>query len=46
MMGEGAMSPINLKVDSLQPSSFGVWIKMEPNDIFDVPEQSLNNLLK
>lgn len=46
MMGESAMSPINLKVDSLQPSSFGVWIKMEPNDIFDVPEQSLNNLFE
>lgn len=46
LMGEEALSPINLKVDSLQPSSFGVWIKMEPNDIFDVPEKSLNNLFE
>jgi hypothetical protein len=39
---------INLRLDSLQPSSFGVWLKTEPNevDLFEVPEKSLNNLFE
>ncbi|MCY7677860.1 MULTISPECIES: hypothetical protein [Bacillus] len=39
---------INLRLDSLQPSSFGVWLKTEPNEVylFEVPEKSLNNLFE
>ncbi|PGT92236.1 hypothetical protein COD18_15495 [Bacillus cereus] len=46
VMGEEVMNPITLKVDSLQPSSFGVWIKMESDDLFEVPEKSLSNLFE
>lgn len=46
LIGEEVMNPINLKVDSLQASSFGVWMKMESNDLFEVPEKSLNNLFE
>lgn len=42
--GAGALNPINLKVDALQPSSFGVYIKVESYDLFEVPERSLSNL--
>jgi hypothetical protein len=40
--------PINLRIDSLQPSSFGIIIKTEPQDgdLFGVPEKSLNNLFE
>jgi formate dehydrogenase maturation protein FdhE len=36
---------INLKVDSFQPSSFGVWIKTDPleADLFEIPEKSLSS---
>ena len=39
---------INLRVDSVQPSSFGIWLKTEPMeaDLFEVPEKSLNNLFE
>ncbi|PIC63871.1 hypothetical protein CSV79_09345 [Sporosarcina sp. P13] len=46
LIGGKSSSPINLRVDSLQPSSFGVWLRTEPleADLFEVPEKSLNNL--
>lgn len=46
LMGQERTHEINLRVDSLQPSSFGIWLKTEPldADLFEVPEKSLNNL--
>ncbi|WP_262173232.1 hypothetical protein [Saccharococcus sp. Marseille-Q5394] len=34
-----------LRIDSLQPSSFGVWLKTDPleADLFEVPEKSLTS---
>ncbi|MEC1613147.1 hypothetical protein P9D96_07940 [Bacillus mojavensis] len=46
LVGEGFSEEIKLRVDSLQPSSFGVWIKMESDDIFEVPEKSLSHLFE
>ncbi|WP_337133839.1 hypothetical protein [Priestia megaterium] len=48
LMGQKPEHAINLRVDSLQPSSFGVWLKAEPleADLFEVPEKSLNNLFE
>lgn len=36
---------INLKVDSFEPSSFGVWLKTDPlePDLFEIPEKSLSS---
>ncbi|MCY8002447.1 hypothetical protein P9D31_17110 [Bacillus haynesii] len=42
--GAGTVNPINLKVDALQPSSFGVYIKVDSIDLFEVSERSLSNL--
>ncbi|MCU4956894.1 hypothetical protein OB990_11920 [Bacillus cereus] len=48
LIGQQPSHAINLRVDSLQPSSFGVWLKAEPleADLFEVPEKSLNNLFE
>lgn len=48
LMGQQSTHAINLRVDSLQPSSFGIWLKTEPLevDLFEVPEKSLNNLFE
>ncbi|MDC7762670.1 hypothetical protein POL82_04300 [Priestia aryabhattai] len=48
LMGQKPEHAINLRIDSLQPSSFGVWLKAEPleADLFEVPEKSLNNLFE
>lgn len=48
LIGEKSSYPINLRVDSFQPSSFGVWLRTEPleDDLFEVPEKSLNNLFE
>lgn len=48
LMGQQSTHEINLRVDSFQPSSFGVWLKTEPleADLFEVPEKSLNNLFE
>lgn len=48
LMGEKSSYPINLRVDSLQPSSFGVWLRTEPleADLFEIPEKSLYNLFE
>jgi len=48
LIGEKSNYPINLRVDSFQPSSFGVWLRTEPleADLFEVPEKSLNNLFE
>ncbi|MDQ0202181.1 DUF6575 domain-containing protein [Neobacillus ginsengisoli] len=48
LIGEKSSYPINLRVDSFQPSSFGVWLRTEPleADLFEVPEKSLNNLFE
>jgi hypothetical protein len=47
-IGNVSSNIINLRIDSLQPSSFGVWLKTEPDevDLFEVPEKSLNNLFE
>ncbi|WP_342508290.1 hypothetical protein [Sporosarcina sp. FSL K6-2383] len=36
---------MNLKIDSFQPSSFGVWLKTDPfeADLFEIPERSLSS---
>lgn len=46
VLGERSSNTVNLRVDSLQPSSFGIWLKTDPieTDLFEVPEKSLNNL--
>jgi hypothetical protein len=44
LMGEISTSTVNLKLDSLEPSSFGVWVKAESNDIFETSDKSLNNI--
>lgn len=46
LIGEKSSHPISLRVDSFQPSSFGVWLLTEPLevDLFEVPEKSLSNL--
>lgn len=48
LMDQKSTHAINLRVDSLQPSSFGIWLKTEPLevDLFEVPEKSLNNLFE
>lgn len=48
LLGQRPTHPINLRVDSLQPSSFGIWLLTEPMepDLFEVPENSLNNLFE
>ncbi|MGG2061648.1 DUF6575 domain-containing protein [Priestia megaterium] len=48
LMGQQTNNQINLRVDSLQPSSFGVWLRTEPleADLFEIPEKSLNNLFE
>ncbi|MFB5088335.1 hypothetical protein PGC35_14210 [Psychrobacillus sp. PGGUH221] len=48
LMGNRLEQQINLRLDSLQPSSFGVWIRTEPNetDLFEVPEKSLSTLFE
>ncbi|WP_045522768.1 DUF6575 domain-containing protein [Neobacillus niacini] len=48
LMGQKPTHEINLRVHSLQPSSFGIWLITEPMepDLFEVPEKSLNNLFK
>jgi hypothetical protein len=48
ILGKNSINKINLRVDSLQPSSFGIWLKTEPSDIdlFEVPEKTLNNLFE
>lgn len=48
IIGNESSHPINLRIDSLQPSSFGIWIRTEPldADLFEVPEKSLNNLFE
>ena len=43
---ECSSEKINLRVDSLQPSSFGVWLKTESDDMFDVPEKLLSHLFE
>jgi hypothetical protein len=48
LVGQGPDHEINLRVDSFQPSSFGVYLITEPleADLFEVPEKSLNNLFE
>lgn len=48
IIGNESQSKINLKIDSLQPSSFGIWLKSEPSeaDLFEVPEKSLSYLFE
>lgn len=48
LIGKVQKHEINLRVHSLQPSSFGVWLITEPTetDLFEVPEKSLNNLFE
>ena len=48
LMGQRPTHEINLRVHSLQPSSFGIWLITEPmeTDLFEVPEKSLNNLFE
>lgn len=39
---------VNLRLDSFQPSSFGIFLRTEPleTDLFQIPEKSLNNLFE
>ncbi|KGR90189.1 hypothetical protein CD30_13160 [Ureibacillus massiliensis 4400831 = CIP 108448 = CCUG 49529] len=48
IMGNKSEHQVNLRIDSLQPSSFGVWIRTEPKDtdLFEVPEKSLSALFE
>ncbi|WP_318245462.1 hypothetical protein [Cytobacillus stercorigallinarum] len=48
LIGQVHKHEINLRVHSLQPSSFGIWLITEPTeaDLFEVPEKSLNNLFE
>lgn len=48
LWGDISEYKINLRVDSLQPSSFGIYLKTEPTeaDLFEVPEKSLSTLFE
>ncbi len=48
LLGQGPDHEVNLRVDSFQPSSFGVYLTTErfEEDLFEVPEKSLNNLFE
>ncbi|WP_242284733.1 hypothetical protein PY144_14825 [Bacillus cereus] len=46
VLGAEAINPINLRVDSVEPSSFGVWIKAESEDLFEVPDKSLSSFFE
>lgn len=46
LVGEGYSEEVKLRVDSLQPSSFGIWLKTESDDIFEIPEKSLSSLFE
>lgn len=44
MFSGGNGQRLNLKVDSLEPSSFGIWFTTESSDLFSVSDKSINNL--
>ncbi|MDL4842475.1 hypothetical protein [Aquibacillus rhizosphaerae] len=48
LLGQRPDHEINLRVDSFQPSSFGVYLMTDSleEDLFELPEKSLNNLFE